>query len=105
MDQRSIDHEVRLTELRERRQQYAVSRQSLRERESGRADRRWYRGELIAMLAAARAEADLRGLGLSDDVVREARLADTLTEAWARFGPHFPPPEPWPADGARARSS
>ena len=92
MDQRAIDHEVRLTELRERRQRYATSRGLLQERESGRADRRWYRRELIAMLTAAQTEADLHGLGLSDDVVREAGLGESLVEAWTRFRPHRPLP-------------
>ena len=90
MEQRVIDHEVHLSKVRERSQRYAASRESHEVRESGRKDRRWFRGELIAMLAAARTEADLHGLGLSDDLVREVGLGDTLTQAWTRFRP--PPP-------------
>ena len=89
-EQRLIDHEVQMSKVRETRQRHAATRESWQVRESGRADRRWYRGELITMLAGARTEADLHGLGLSDAMVREARLGDTLAEAWTRFRP--PPP-------------
>jgi len=84
-DQKLIDHEVRMSKMREAGEIHAAGRDSLRERQSRQADRRWYRGELVAMLTAARSEADLQGLGLSDDVVREARLGDSLLEAWTRF--------------------
>jgi hypothetical protein len=90
-DQKLIDHEVRVSKAREAGEIHAAGRDSLRERQSSQADRRWYRGELIAMLTAACSEADLHGLGLSDAVVREARLGDSLLEAWTRFRPrHLP---------------
>jgi hypothetical protein len=84
-DQKLIDHEVRVTKAREAGEIHAAGRDSLAERQNSQADRRWYRGELVAMLTAARSEADLHGLGLSDAVVREARLGDSLLEAWTRF--------------------
>lgn len=93
IQQRMIDHEVRMSEAREIGELYTASRESRHERQISQADGRWYRGELIAMLTAARSERDLHGLGLSDDVVREARLGDSLAEAWTRFRPqHRPPP-------------
>jgi hypothetical protein len=39
------------------------------------------------MLMGARSEADLEGLGLTDEVIRDAQLGDSLREAWARFHP------------------
>ena len=98
MEQRLIDHEVRLSEARESGYRYAAARDVRRERHGSEADRRWYRGELIAMLTAARSERELHGLGLSDQVVREARLGDSLLEAWTRFRPQpFDPPAPPPS--------
>ncbi|MBW3570500.1 MAG: hypothetical protein KY467_05295 [Gemmatimonadetes bacterium] len=87
LEQRLIDHEVRLSEARETGYRYTAARELRRERGSREADRRWYRGELVAMLTAARTERELHGLGLSDQVVREARLGDSLLEAWMRFHP------------------
>lgn len=89
-EQRMIDTEVRRSVAREADEAFTAARDAHQERESSRADRRWYRGELIAMLTAAKTASDLHELGLSDDVVREARLGDTLVQAWARFRPpHF----------------
>lgn len=87
LEQRLIDHEVRLSEARETGQRYTASLKLCQASQSGQADRRWYRGELVSMLAAARTEADLHGLGLSDEVVRDARLGKSLREAWERFRP------------------
>lgn len=94
LEQRLIDHEVRLSEAREAGQRYAASRESRQERESGQADRRWYRAELVSMLEAARTEAELQGLGINDQVVREARLGDSLLDAWNRFRPGIGPAPP-----------
>jgi hypothetical protein len=87
LDQRLIEHEVRLSERREAREQYAARVAARYDRQSGQGDRRWYRGQLISMLVEARAEADLAGLGLSDEVMREARLGESVHEAWTRFHP------------------
>lgn len=102
IEQRLIDHEVRLSEAREAAELYAAGRESRQEGRLGQADRRWYRAELVSILAGARTEADLHGLGLSDRVVREARLGETLREAWTRFRPRHlaPPREPDRARGA-----
>lgn len=93
VEQRMIDHEVRLTRAREAGQMYVARLRARQERESNEAERQWYRRELISMLRSARTEADLHGLGLSDRVVREARLGGSLLEAWARFCPPPPPHE------------
>lgn len=93
IEQRLIDHEVWLSTFREAEEIYAAGQASRRDVQRGAADRRWYRRELVAMLSAARTEREARELGLSDAVVREARLGDTLLQAWARFRPqHLPPP-------------
>lgn len=92
LEQRLIDHEVRLTRAREAGELYAAARDARKEKQSGQADRRWYREQLISMLKAARTEADLEGLGLSDEVMREARLGESVHEAWTRF--HFLPHPP-----------
>jgi hypothetical protein len=94
-EQRLIDHEVRRGRVDEAREQFTALRESRWESRSSWEDWRWYRRELIAMLAAAGTEAELRGLGLSDEVIREARLGATLLEAWARF--HLPQFAPSPA--------
>ncbi|HEX6371899.1 MAG TPA: hypothetical protein VF006_23450 [Longimicrobium sp.] len=90
LDQRLIEHEVRLSKAREAGEQHAAFRDAWEVQQSGRADRQWYRRQLISMLAEARTEADLTGLGLSDEVIREARLGKSVHEAWTRF--HPPPP-------------
>lgn len=100
-EQKLIDHEVRVSEAREIGERHVAGRDVRRERTSSQADRRWYRRELVDMLTAARTEDDLRELGLSDEVVREAGLGDSLMEAWARFrGPHHAPSSPFPAEPA-----
>jgi hypothetical protein len=98
-EQKLIDHEIRVSKVREAGELYAASREARRERRSGLSDRRWYRDQLISMLMAARTEADLEGLGLSDEVVREAGLGDSLHETWAGF--HSPPDSPDRVTGAR----
>ncbi|WP_420129257.1 hypothetical protein [Longimicrobium sp.] len=84
-EQKLIDHEVRISEAREAGEVFAAGRDARLERSRSQADRRWYRAELIAMLGAARTERELRELGLSDAVVREARLGDSLLAVWAHF--------------------
>jgi hypothetical protein len=102
-EQQLIDHEVRVSRVREAGEMYAAGRDERRDSRSSLADRRWYRGELISMLAAARTEAELDGLGLSDEVVREAGLGDSLLQAWARYGPaHLGGRPPPPGGGGRA---
>lgn len=104
LEQRLIDHEVRLTEAREAGETYIAGRESRMERHGSRADQRWYRGELIAMLQAADTEAELRGLGLSDAVVREARLGNSVMDAWTRFRSGRLP-LPAPPSGREARTA
>lgn len=87
LDQRLIEHEVRLSERREAREEYAARLKVRHDQLSGHADGRWYRDQLISMLMEARTEADLSGLGLSDEVMREARLGDSVHAAWTRFHP------------------
>ncbi len=89
-EQRLIDHEVRLTESREAIARYLGGRQSREDGRSSAAEERWFREQLIAMLAGASSEDDLAGLGLTDELVRKARLGDSLAEAWARH--HHPSP-------------
>ena len=89
--QRMIEHEVRLSEAREAGEEYAVRLGDRFDQQSGYADRRWYRDQLVSMLMEARTEADLAGLGLSDEVIREARLGESVHEAWTRY--HPPPPQ------------
>lgn len=86
LEQWLIDHEVRLSEARE------AAQRNLEARAAWQADQQWYRSQLIAMLADARTEEELRGLGLSDKVVREAGLGASLAEAWRRFDPRHSPP-------------
>lgn len=90
-EQRLIEHEVRLSNAREAGALYAASRDARQDRRTAAADRRWYRKQLISMLIEAGTEADLEGLGLSDEVMREARLGDTVHAAWTRFHPPSPP--------------
>jgi hypothetical protein len=98
-EQRLIDHEVRLSEAREAGERFTAARESRRDARGRQSDRLWYRRELIAMLRAAQTEDELHELGLSDAVVREARLGDSLAEAWASFRLwQFSPP---PRDGDR----
>jgi hypothetical protein len=109
-EQKVIDHEVRMSKAREVGQVYSDGRDSRTAGRSTQADRRWYRAELVGMLREARSEADLRGLGFSDDVVREARLGDTLLDAWARFRlpHHASAPAEWVPDAPspeRSRAS
>jgi hypothetical protein len=85
LDQRLIEHEVRISERREAREQYVAGLGVRHDQQSGQADRRWYRGQLISMLMEARTEADLAGLGLSDEAIREARLGESVHTAWTRF--------------------
>lgn len=87
LQQRMIEHEVRLSEKREAGEQYTARLEARFDQQSGHADRRWYRDQLVSMLMEARAEADLSGLGLSDEVIREARLGESVHEAWTRFHP------------------
>lgn len=87
LDQRLIEHEVRLSKAREAGELYALRREAREDHWSSAADRRWYREQLISMLMAAPTEADLEGLGLSDEVMRDARLGESVHEAWARFHP------------------
>lgn len=84
-EQRLIDHEVRRGRVLEARERFVASRERRQELRSRRGGLHWYRRELAAILAAARTEQELHELGLSDEVVREARLGDTLREAWGRF--------------------
>ncbi len=89
LEQKLIEHEVRLSTAREAGELYVASRAARQDERSSVADRRWYREQLISMLMEARTEADLEGLGLSDEVVREARLGNSVHEAWSRF--HYTP--------------
>jgi type II secretory pathway component PulF len=83
-EQRLIDHEVRVTRAREAVEQYQGGRQSRAELRTSAAEDRWFREQLITMLAAASTLEDLAGLGLTDELVRTTRLGDSLAEAWAR---------------------
>jgi hypothetical protein len=91
LEQKLIEHEVRLSKAREAGALYALGREARKDSRSSVTDRRWYREQLVSMLIEARTEADLEGLGFSDEVVREARLGNSVHEAWARF--HCPPLE------------
>jgi hypothetical protein len=86
-EQRLIEHEVRLSKAREAGERYALGREAREDQWSSAEDRRWYREQLISMLIEARTEADLEGLGLSDEVIREARLGDSVHAAWTHFHP------------------
>jgi hypothetical protein len=88
-EQRRIDHEVRLSRAREVVEGYVGGRASREERRSSAAENRWFREQVAAMLAGAAREEELAGLGLSDAMVREARLGDSVAEAWARYHEQF----------------
>lgn len=84
-EQRLIDHEVRISRAREAVAKYQGGRESREERRSGAAEERWFRKQLVSMLSGAATVQDLEGLGVSDEVVREARLGESVAEAWARY--------------------
>lgn len=90
-EQRLIEHEVRLSKAREAGELYVAGRDARQDERSSVADYRWYRQQLISMLLSARTESELEGLGLSDEVMREARLGNSVHEAWAGFHPPPPP--------------
>lgn len=90
LEQRIIDHQVRLSGVREAAEAYYASREDRRERRTVFAEKRWERGQVISMLAGAASERELEHLGLSDALIREAGLGDSLAHAWTRFRPALP---------------
>jgi hypothetical protein len=86
LEQRIIDHEARVTRTQELRAFSDGARERRREQRDANAEERWLREGMISILRAAESEREVRELGLSDEVIREARLAQSLAEAWQRFG-------------------
>lgn len=90
LEQRLVDHEVLLARTEAAIQQVRGSRQSRGERRAALQEELWVREQYVAMLRATETEQELPGLGLTDEMIREVRLGDSLAAAWHRFGP--PPP-------------
>lgn len=86
-EQRQIDQEVRLSRTRETMHLSHEARERRRDRRSARAENAWFRDQLILMLKGAETEEELAGLGLSDGLIQEANLGDSLVQAWSRFRP------------------
>lgn len=89
-EQRVINFEVLMSRTREAAVRFDAMRLGRRQRLADVQERRWYRRELIAILGSAPTEREVADLGLSNEMVREARLGNTVKEAWARFGPGSP---------------
>lgn len=87
LDQSIIDHEVRLGRMEAGLERVRASRQARDETRRAAAEARWFREQYVAMLRSAASEEELQGLGLSDEMIREARLGDSLLEAWKALRP------------------
>lgn len=87
-EQSLIDHEVRVSRTQETMHLAHEGRERRRDGRSIRAEDAWVRDQLIHMLKGAETEEELSDLGLSDDVIQEARLGDSVVEAWSRYRPY-----------------
>lgn len=96
-EQRIIDHEVRLSRAREAVAHTRGKREGRSTRRAAAAEQAWHRENVISMLGSVATEQELQELGLSDDVVQEVGLGDSLLRAWKAF--RRVPPE-----GARAET-
>jgi hypothetical protein len=83
LQQRIIDHEARLSraaglvhDYQERQRARAAARLSWEQSA-------WLRRQLAQMIAESPRD-ELHALGLTDEMVRESRLGDTLQAAWDR---------------------
>lgn len=85
LEQRIIDHEVRVARTRAAVQRVHATREAQRERRQALQEMLWLREQCVAMLRTAATEEELQGLGLTDEVMRELRLGDSVSAAWHRF--------------------
>lgn len=89
-EQRIIDHEVRLSRARESVAQCHDRQQRWSDRRAATAEQDWYREEVVSILAAATTEQELQSLGLSNRVIREVGLGESLLKAWRSVHPRNP---------------
>lgn len=101
LEQRAIDHEVRLARARTVLEACRIARLLRMESKEARGELLWLREQYFSMLRAAGTEQEVRELGLTDEAVREARLGATVAEAWQRVHRLIPPPQfRWSSDVA-----
>lgn len=84
-DQRIIDHEVKLTRTTAALERALAGQKARGERRQALAEALWVRQQYVAMLRSARDEGELRELGLTDEMIRDVRLGDSVSAAWRRF--------------------
>lgn len=84
-EQRIIDHEVRVAHTEALVEQTRAARRARVENRGLEAESQWFRQQYITMLRSAATSQELHDLGLTDELVRDARLGGSLTEAWERF--------------------
>lgn len=82
-----IDHEVRLARTEAAIQRARGTRQAHGARRQALQEKLWMREQYVAMLRTASTQEELQALGLTDEMMREARLGDSLAAVWHRFGP------------------
>lgn len=102
MEQRMLDHEMRLSRTAELVLRYRAARRARLAARAAWEQDTWMRREISEMIAAARRD-ELDHLGLTDDVVRELRLGDSVLEAWEKLHPapfNFAPPPRKPGEPA-----
>ncbi len=86
LDQRIIDNEVRLSRSRALIEDTFLQRERWADAREAGEEAAWLRGRLAAMIAGA-SGGELEELGLTDDMVREAGLGNSLRDAWERLHP------------------
>lgn len=82
--QRIIDHQVLLAQAGVLREQSRIARQGRIDGRAAQGELQWLREQYLSMLRAAETEVEARQLGLTDEVVREARLGMSVADAWER---------------------
>jgi hypothetical protein len=89
LEQRLIEHEMRLSRARAALHDHLVHRQRRAELHGDREQADWLRLRIAEMIAAASLD-ELPTLGLDDTLVRELELGPSLRAAWERLC--APPP-------------
>jgi hypothetical protein len=94
LEQRLIDHEVRVAWAEAALARARGARRARKERRVALREELWAREQYVAMLRTAASEEELQALGLTDEMMRTAQLGSSLAAVWHRFRP--PPPHDRP---------
>lgn len=101
-EQRIIDHEVLLARAEAALARATVARDERRQRKAALDELLWVREQYVAILRAAATEQEARDLGLTDEVIRDVELGDSMADVWRRLHRASPAggatPAVWPMD-------